>query len=208
MTSGHVKPAEGFTGSTALMLEMGGPSKSTPLRVPVIIRNLSMGGVTLAVTNPWTVADWDQYQGDNCLLQVEDPGSQQVVSINAKIAWSKFGGHGQPPLSLGLHLVKPPAEALRQLSDLLPHTPQDMKRLWDRYDQVRQVPERSNLAHHCYISGLVLLVGGLALQFSGSAPFKLWGWVLWLLGSMGVAVKIIMPLWQKRTASDQFGKTL
>ena len=162
----------------------------------------------MAVTNPWGIADWDRYRGEDCVLRVEDPEGQEVVNIKAKISWTKFGGHGQPPLSLGLHLVKPPGEALRRLSNLLTHTSQDIKGLWDRYDQVREIPGQSHLVHHCYIAGLVLLVGGLVLQFTGSPTYKMCGWALWLLGSLGIAGKIIWPLWQKRASGDQIGKTL
>ena len=208
MTSGHFKPEAETTGSPSLMLEIAGQKEPTPLLIPVLIQNLSMGGVTLAVTNPWGIADWDRYRGEDCVLRVEDPGGQEVVNIKAKIAWTKFGGTGQPPLSLGLQLVKPPGEALRRLSNLLPHTSQDIKGLWDRYDQVRKIPGQSHLVHHCYIAGLVLLVGGLVLQFAGSPAYKMCGWVLWLLGSLGIAGKIIRPFWQKQASGDQIGKTL
>jgi hypothetical protein len=111
-------------------------------------------------------------------------------------------------LSLGLQMIKPPGEALRRLSNLLTHTSQDIKGLWERYDQVQKISGQSHLMHHCYIAGLVLLVGGMVLQFSGSPAYKMCGWALWLLGSLGIAGKIIWPFWQKRAAGDQIGKTL
>ena len=208
MTSGPFKPEVKTTGYPCLRLEVAGQEEATPLLIPVLIQNLSMGGVTLAVTNPWGIADWERYRGADCVLRVEDPQGQEVVNIRAKIAWTKFGGQGQPPLSLGLHMVKPSSEALQRLSNLLPHTSQDIKGLWDRYDQVRKTPGQSHLVHHCYIAGLVLLVGGMVLQFSGSPAYKMCGWVLWLLGSLGIAGKIIWPFWQKRASGDQIGKTL
>jgi hypothetical protein len=208
MTSDHFKAEATTTGSPSFMLEVAGRKEPTPLLIPVLIQNLSMGGVTLAVTNPWGIADWDRYRGEDCVLRVGDPGGQEVVNIKAKIAWTKFGGQGQPPLSLGLHLTKAPKEALKQLNNLLTHTSQDIKGLWDRYDQVRTLQGQSHLVHHCYIAGLVLLVGGLVLQFTGSSPYKMWGWILWLLGSLGIAGKIVSPFWQKRAAGDQIGKTL
>jgi hypothetical protein len=107
-----------------------------------------------------------------------------------------------------LHLIKPPGEAISRLSNLLPHTSQDIKGLWDRYDQVQKIPGPTPLVHHCYIAGLVLLVGGLVLQFTGSPAYKICGWVLWLLGTLGIAGKIIRPFWQKQVSSDQMGKTL
>jgi hypothetical protein len=208
MTSGLVNPEAETTGTPVLMLEVPGQKKLAPLRIPVIIQNLSMGGVTLAVSNPWGIGDWDRYQGEDCCLRVEGPGDQDLFDIKAKITWTKFGGNGQPPLALGLQIVNLPGETLSRLSNLLPHTSRDIKGLWDRYDQVQQIPGRSPLVHQCYIAGLVLLVGGLLLQFTGSATYKMWGWILWMLGSLGIAGKIIAPLWQKRASGEHIGKTL
>jgi hypothetical protein len=208
MTSGHIKPEAETTGTPSLILEVGGQKEPTPSRFPVLIQNLSMGGVTLAVATPWGIADWDRYRGKDCVLRMEYPGGQEVAAIKAKISWTKIGGTGQPPLSLGVQMVRPPEEMLRRLSDLLTHTSRDIKGLWDRYDQVREIPEQSHLVHRCYIAGLVMLVGGLALQFAGSPTYKMYGWGLWLLGSLGIAGKIIWPLWQKRASGDQIGKTL
>ena len=140
MTSGHFKPEAETTGSPALRLEIADQETKSPRLIPVLIRNLSTGGVTLAVTNPWGIADWDRYRGEDCVLRVEDPGGGEPVNIKAKIAWTRSGGTGQPPLSLGLQLIKPPGEAISRLSNLLPHTSQDIKGLWDRYDQVRESP--------------------------------------------------------------------
>jgi hypothetical protein len=196
MTSGHCKPEENTTGHPNLVLEVAGQKEPTPLFIPVLVQNLSMGGITLAVANPWGIADWDRYRGENCVLRVKDPDGQEVDNIKAKIAWTKVGGNGQPPLSLGLQMVKPSSEALSRLNGLLPHASQDMKGLWDRYDEVRGIPGQSQLVHLCYIAGLVLLVGGLVLQFAGSPTYKMYGWALWLVGSLGIARKVIWPLWQ------------
>jgi hypothetical protein len=139
---------------------------------------------------------------------VEDPGGGESINIKANIAWTRSGGPGQPPLSLGLQLIKPPGEAISRLSNLLPHTSQDIKGLWDRYDQVRKSTGYLDWGRHCYIAGLVLLLGGLALQFAGSPGYKACGWVLWGLGSLGIAGKIIRPFWQKQPSSDRIGKSL
>jgi len=208
MTSSHFQPEAATNGSSSLILEVAGQKEPAPLRIPVLIQNLSMGGVTLTVTNPWGIADWDRYRGKECILRLEGPGDQDLFDIRAQIGWTKFGDTGQPALSLGLQLVKPPEAALRQLSNLLTHTSQDIKGLWDRYDQVQKIPEPTSLLHHCYIAGLVLLVGGMVLQFSSSPPYKTCGWVLWLLGTLGIAGKIIRPFLQRQVSSDQMGKTL
>jgi hypothetical protein len=111
-------------------------------------------------------------------------------------------------LSLGLQLINPPGEAISRLSNLLPHTSQDIKGLWDRYDQARQSPGNSNWLHICYIAGLVLLIGGLGLQFANSPDHKAYGWVLWLLGSLAIAGEIIRPFRQEQPSIDRIGKSL
>jgi hypothetical protein len=208
MTSGHFKSEARTTRSPALRLEITCRETKTPRLIPVLIRNLSSGGVTLAVTNHWDIPDWDRYRGEACVLRVEDPGGGEPVNIRAKIAWTRSGGTGQPPLSLGLQLIKPPVEGISRLGNLLPHTSQDIKGLWDRYDQVRKSPGNSDWVHLCYIVGLALLLGGLVLQFAGPHGYRGWGWVLWGLGSLGVAGKIIWPFWQKQPARDRVGRSL
>jgi hypothetical protein len=208
MTSNHFKPETGTTVSLALRLLIADQEVKTTRPIPVLIRNLSTGGITLTVTNPLNITDWDRYRGEACVLQAEDPVSGEAVNVKAKIAWTRFGGTGQPPLSLGLELIKPPDGAIRRLSSLLPHTSKDIKGLWDRYDQIREKPGNSDLVHRCYIAGLVLLLGGLGLQFSGSPGYKVCGWGLWLLGSLGIAGYIIRPFWPNKSSIDQFGKTL
>ena len=202
MTSSLHKPKAETAGYPSLRLEIAEKKDRTPRLIPVHIRNLSTGGVTLAVTNPWDIPDWDRYRGTDCVLRVEDPEGGEPFPIRAKITWTRSGGTGQPPLSLGLQLIKPPGEAISLLSSLLPHTSQDIKGLWDRYDQVRKSPEHSDWVNHCYLAGLVLLLSGLVLQFSSSPAYKICGWVLWLLGTLGIAGKIIRPFWQKQVSND------
>ncbi|MDO9532842.1 MAG: hypothetical protein Q7O12_12030 [Deltaproteobacteria bacterium] len=208
MTAGHFEPQAKTPRSPALRLEITDQEANTPRLIPVLIRNLSTGGVTLTVTNPWGIPDWDRYRGADCILRVEDPGGGEPINIKAKIAWTRSGGSGQPPLSLGLQLIKPPGEAIIRLSNLLPHTSQDIKGLWDRYDQVRKSPEKSDWVRYCYIAGLVMLLGGLVLQFAASPGYKACSWALWLLGSLGIAGKIIRPLWAKQPSSDRIGRSL
>jgi hypothetical protein len=208
MTSGHYQPKTGTAGGSSLRLEIIDQGDKTPHLIPVHIRNLSTGGVTLSVTNPWTIPDWDQYRDKACVLRVENPGGGEPVNIKARIAWTRSGDPNQPPLSLGLHLIKPSDEAISRLSNLLPPTSQDIKGLWDRYDQARKSPEHSDWVNHCYLAGLVLLLSGLVLQFTGPPGYKGWGWVLWLLGSLGIAGKIIRPFRLKPSSRDQIGRSL
>lgn len=208
MTAYRYEPQAETAGPPALRIEITDQENKTPHLIPVMIRNLSTGGVTLAVTEPWDIPDWDRYRGEACVLRVEDPGGGKPIDIRAKIAWTRTGGPGQPPLSLGLQLMKPPGEVISRLSNLLPRTSQDIKGLWDRYDQVRKSPANSEWVHHCYLTGLALLLAGLVVQFVGPHPYKSWGWVFWLLGSLGIAAKIIRPFWPKQPDGDRISRSL
>jgi len=178
-------------------LEIAGQEDQNPIVIPVRIQNLSMETVTLAVADPWRIADWGRLRSRDCLLRVEDPGGQQLLKIKAKIAWSKFNGASQVPLSLGLLLTRPSGEALKRLSGHVTHTSPDIKELWERYDQAREIPLYTRLVHLLYPAGLVLLLGGVALQLTASPAHKLLGWGLWFLGSLAIAGKLMWSFRQK-----------
>ena len=198
MISGQPEPEAVNPGPPSLVLEIVGQDGQTPFLIPVQAQTLSMGLVTVAVTQPWVIADWERYHGRNCVLRLEGPSGEQLIDINAKISWSKSSDDSQSPLSLGLQIANPAGEALKRLSDHVTHCSQDVKGLWERYDQVRTIPNYSHLAQQFYLAGLVLLLAGVVLQFSGSSTFKMFGWVLWLLGSLGLAGKVFYSLRQKR----------
>jgi hypothetical protein len=200
MMTGRPEPKTVTPGSPSLVLEIAGQPGQTPLLIPVVAQTLSMGGVTVAMTNPWAVTDWESYRGRDCILRLEGPAGQEAIKINTKISWSKFSGDIQLPLSLGLQMVKPSGEALKRLRDHLTHPSQDIKGLWERYDQVQEIPAYSNLMHYFYLTGLVMLIGGVVLQFSGTPAFKTLGWVLWLLGTVGIGWKVMGSLRQKRVS--------
>jgi hypothetical protein len=191
MTAARSEPMAGSTRPPLLGLEIPGQGEKNPILMPVRIQNLSMETVTLAVPNPWRIANWDRLRGRDCVLRVEDPGGQELVKIKAKIAWSKISVEGRSALSLGLLLTRPSGEALKRLSGHVTHTSPDVKELWERYDQVRQIPVCSRLVNNLYLAGLVLLVAGVAVQFIASPSFKLLGWGLWFLGSLAIAGKLM-----------------
>ena len=113
MTSGFFKPQAQTTKSPPLRIEIVDQENKTRRLIPVLIRDMSSGGITLAVTDPWDIPDWDRYRGEECVLRVEGPGGGEPVHIRAQITSTRPGGPGQPPLSLGLHLIKPPGEAMQ-----------------------------------------------------------------------------------------------
>jgi hypothetical protein len=198
MTADQPKPKAVTTQPPLLVLEIAGLEDQTPFLIPVRIQNLSTEAVTLAVTFHWGIADWNRFRGRDCVLRVEDPGGQQLANIKAKIAWSKFSDKSSSPLSLGLLLTAPASEALKRLSGHITQPSQDIKELWKRYDHVRESPGYSHLMHRLYLAGLALLVAGVALQLTASPSSKMVGWVLWFLGSLAIAGKVMRSFRQNR----------
>jgi hypothetical protein len=206
MNAGHPKPEAATSQPSAPILEIVGQGGETPLLIPVLIKNLSsQGGVTVSVTATARISDWDRYRGRDCLLHVASPGEPHPSTSKAIVSWSKASSDGRSSAALGLQLINPPQDTLKRLSDHMMHTPQDIKGLWERYDQVQQMPTPSHLVHHFYIVGMALLVGGLALQLTGSSSFKTLGWVFWLLGSLGIAQKVVQSFRQKRVTQSPGG---
>jgi hypothetical protein len=190
MIPGQPKPETATSGPTSQVLEIVDQEEQTPLLIPVLIQSLSQEEVTLAVTAP-TITDWDRYHNQDCVLHLGGPGGQELTNIKAKITWSKVSDDGQSPLFLGLQMDGPSGEAFKRLRAHLTPTCQDIKGLWEQYDQIQSIPAHAHLVHHIYIAGLVLLVGGLALQITGSPSYKMLGWVLWFLGSLGIGQKLV-----------------
>jgi hypothetical protein len=197
MTSGYPGLEAAATGLSHPVLEIADPEGETPFRLPVLVQNFSMEKVTLAIINPWIIGNWQRYHGQNCILRLPGAQNQQPISIDSKIAWTRFNVDGQSPLFLGLHMAKPPGEALRRLSSQITHSSRDIKGLWERYDQVQEVPANPKWPHYLYIAGLLLLLGGVVLQLNISLPYKDFGWILWFLGSLGIAPKVLRSFCQK-----------
>lgn len=199
MISGQPKPEAATSGPTSQVLEIVDQEERTPLLIPVLIQSLSQEGVTLAVTAP-TITDWERYRNQDCILHLGGPGGQQLTNIKGKITWSKVSDDGRSPLFLGLQMDGPSGEALKRLRAHLTPTCQDIKGLWEKYDQIQAIPAQAHLVHHIYIAGLVLLVGGLALQITGSPSYKMLGWVLWFLGTLGIGQKLVRSFREKHAS--------
>jgi hypothetical protein len=197
MTSGYLGPEGLATGIPYPVLEIARQEGQAPLRVPVVVQNFSLEKVTLAVVNPWVIGDWQRYRDQDCLLCLPGSQGQEPISIHSKIAWTRFNADGQSPLSLGLDMAKPPGEAIRRLSTQITHGSQDIKGLWERYDQIRDVPAQSNWVHYAYLAGLALLLGGVVLQLDISPHYTRFGWLLWFLGTLGIAPKVLRPFLQR-----------
>jgi hypothetical protein len=199
MHSGQLEPETPRIEPDLLILEVADQDDQPPLRIPVMPQTLNLGVVNVVVPDPWVIADWEYYRNRLGTLKVEGSQDQLLASIRVKISWSKFNHDISSPLSLGLHLVQPSEEALNLVRTLITSPAKDVQGLWEKYDQHRHGGEdQPTLMHHFYIAGLVLLLGGVGLQLLSPPPYKIFGWGLWLLGTLGIAGKIMSSLRQKR----------
>jgi len=187
--------------SPALILQIGSPMDGIPIRFPAVVRNLVEEVVTLEVEDPWTILNWETLKGRAGSLHLQsDTGI--VTELQGSVTWATYKvlnqDHGQ--LHLGLKLADPADKML--LSEHLPYITADIMSLWDRWDQARQAPEPAGFSFSTWIglAGLTLLVSGVALQFMLPKPYKLFGWLLWLFGTLLVGGQIL-HFWRCRRAS-------
>jgi len=172
--------------SPALILQIGRPMDGIPLRRPAVVRNLVEGVVTLEVEEPWPVLNWETLKGRTGSLHLlSDTGI--VTELQGSVTWASYTrldeDHGQ--FHLGLKLADP-AAAKMLLSEHLPYITADIKSLWDRCDQTRQVPEPAAFSFSTRIglAAPILLTSGVAWQLMWPKPYKLLGLLLWLFGTL------------------------
>jgi hypothetical protein len=182
-----------------IILEISDREGETALRVPVVVLNLTAGVVTLEAIYPQSAMGWDNFAGLHGSLRLRFQRGEEPIDIGGKLAWTRLAGEGGRHLTLGLELAKPTLTARKILGDLMPHTAEDMKGLWDRWDQAYAgtKPSGGGADKKIYLLGMILLLGGVGLQL-GNKSLQLFGWILWFLGSLAVAGKSLWSIWQKK----------
>jgi len=203
MLEEHTPEVTQKASASAMILQIDRPGEETPLQFPAVIRNLAAGIATLEVNNPWTILNWDTLKGQGgCLRLLAEDGN--VTDLKGKVTWTKYTiqGYNNGNLSLTLALTNPDPAAQKLLCDFIPHTSQDIKEFWERWDQTQagKTSKRSIVPSGMAISALALLLTGLALQMTGTEALKLFGWVLWLGGTMLVGLQALR-FWKSRKAS-------
>jgi hypothetical protein len=197
MAANHLATPARTADSPYIILEVFSGGREPILRVPVVVLNLSAGVVTLEAIYPQNDAGWENLDGYSGNLRLRFKGGEEPIDIKGKLAWTKFSGEGGRQLILGLELAKPTLTARKVLGDLMPHTSQDLKGLWDRWDHAYAGSKRPSSDRWLYLLGMVLLFVGVGLQL-GTKSQQLFGWILWFFGSLAVAGKSLYSIWQKR----------
>jgi hypothetical protein len=163
--------------SAVMILQIDGRGHEQTLQFSAVIRNLGTSLATLEVTNPWTIMDWGTLKGRKGCLRLLSPETGKSTEIPGTVRWARYtvkdqeNGH----LNLGLELADPDQVAQKLLFEHITHTSEDIKGLWNRFDQARQSSQSRPFSIKVSIAASVLLLGALAMQFAGPKGFKLFG---------------------------------
>jgi hypothetical protein len=167
-----------------------------PTKVPVVIKNLSGEVVTLEMEHFFHVPGWQDLEGSGVTLSLTPPENDKPINVQGTVTWTGYSHTDHPRLNVGLRLVRPTLATRKLLEEHAVHTPQDIKGLWDQWDEVHGSadgwPDRK-----IHFAGLTLVIAGLALQLPEPSLLKILGWILWLLGSLAMVGKGIWIIWQQ-----------
>lgn len=188
--------------SAVMMLRIDRRGDEPSLQFSAVIRNLGSGLATLEVTNPWTIMNWETLKGRKGCLRLLSPETGDSTEIRGTVTWARYTVQDQESghLNLGLELADPDQLAQKLLFEHITHSSDDIKGLWNRWDQARQSSHSGPFSIKMGFVATVLLLGALAMQFAGPKGFKLFGWVLWVLGTLVVANQALR-FWKNRNAS-------
>jgi len=188
--------------SAVMVLQIDRRGDEQSLQFSAVIRNLGAGLATLEVTNPWTVMDWETLKGRKGCLRLLSPETGESAEIRGTVTWARYTVQDQESghLNLGLELANPDQVAQKLLFEHITHSSADIKGLWNRWDQARHSPQSGPFSIKMGFTATALLLGALAMQFAGPKGFKLFGWVLWLCGTLVVANQALW-FWKDRKAS-------
>jgi hypothetical protein len=185
-----------------MILQIDRRGDEPSLQFSAVIRNLGSGLATLEVTNPWTIMDWETLKGRKGCLRLLSPETGDSTEIPGTVTWARYTVQDQESgqLNLGLELADPDQLAQKLLFEQITHSSDDIKGLWNRWDQARQSLPSGPFSIKMGFVATILLLGALAMQFAGPTGFKLFGWVLWFLGTLVVANQALR-FWKNRNAS-------
>jgi len=158
MVNGHARKKVERNSPPCVFLEISGQEGTESFQVPVIIRSISGGVVTLEIRDLWFRMDSETLNGRATCLRLETAGNDGSTNIEGTVNWTKFTGGGKGRLSLGMKLANPGLMADKVLEDLIPHTPTDLKKLWEHWDQAKigQVTACRTGKIHSALLGLAL----------------------------------------------------
>lgn len=121
-----------------LSLQLFDAAGEETCHVPVIVKNLTTGGVVLEVLESLNQPADNYLKGSQGFLLGNGDHDGLLIKVPAKVLWTKK--HDEENVAtLGLELLKPlPLSMRHALEDNLAVGAKDMKVLWDYWDEMRQ----------------------------------------------------------------------
>lgn len=188
----------------------------------VAVKNITSTGVILELVDPPAGLDYDSLKGRAGNFTVLNQNDGIAVRIPGTILWHR-GHDGDGGATLGLELLEPlPLPVRHTIEANMAIGARDMKVLWDYWDEIQAgggseevaeaaapaefqpetvVPEsepqeRSGNGNWVYLVGFGAILSGLAMQFPQSEALGLVGLAVMFFGSLVVAWKSVMSMWQ------------
>jgi len=181
-----------------VMVQVFRPGDDSPLKFPALVRNLADGVATLEVDNPWTVLDWGSLKGQAGSLHLMSANGA-VTELQGRLNWARYTvtDRDSGQLSLGLQLTALTAAARQLLDEQMLHTSEDIKTLWDRWEEARRAAKPPAFSPRLGFLALALLGGSLAVNRLIPGPYKWFSWILWLSAALVVAAQT-RQFWKNR----------
>lgn len=181
------------------MLEIGLTPGEVPLRIPVIVQNLTAGLLTLKVTQTVNWVDWETLPGHDSHLSLPKSRAGETEALVGKISWIKTSGPAGASVFLGMEISQPTAQVEQLLEDQVLYTPKDIKNMWQQWDKVQVQKRRSA------VSILVLLILGVILSALGGGLLaaadrfpKYYGYGALAAGGVLILISGVRFWWQRR----------
>jgi hypothetical protein len=189
--------------SWSISFEIDVEAQQGMVQIPAAIKNLSGVTVTLEISNPWNLRGTESIFRKEGRICLTPPVGGTPITIPARVSWANWVGDNRRQMLLGLELLEPRLETYKLLENHLAHSRNDLKGLWERYDQARRRgSSESLLDRRLSLAGTIMLLCGLALQFPEARSLRLLGWMLWMLSTAGLAGALLWNLWQKRVSQQ------
>lgn len=191
-------------------------------RLPVEVKNLTTVGVILEILHLENELTIESLKGREGLLKIIAQDNSIMIEVPGKILWTR-NRDGDAGVTLGLELLGPlPLSVRHMLEANMSIGAKDMKVLWDYWDEIQETAAPTELPDQVksvplslnhpavdkgrigtdrqdnwlYWVGFGAIIAGLAMQFFQSESLSFSGLIVMFLGSLMVAWKSIVSMWQ------------
>lgn len=183
----------------SLMIEIGLKPGEVPLCIPVRVQNFTGGLLTLKVTQTINWVEWEALPGHDSHLRLPQSRAGETETIDGKVTWVKASGPAGASVFLGMEVSQPVAQVQKLLEDQVLYTPQDIKDMWQQWDQVQVTQRRSTVSIAAMlIFGVILLILGGALLAAPARFPQSYGYGVLAVGGLFTLLGGVRVWWRRR----------